>query len=266
MATKKKAPVTENNSMEILKVEQHGLVFGQNTASLIDRIHAIDTDGQKVIDDDALVDLFQGAIAAESAAFVVRGAAAFELVERAEKQGQAFTTTKGNGVSTVIQDVVRRTNVKTQTIQEDFRIYQLLSSDMTRCLREAPETLLPRELYRMATQIENVTWATPLELVDYFREQRESLTYTSDHARRDVKRVNGGMTIDEVREADAQERADVLAGNKSARLSQANAKMLTLRISKNPRNSRLYEKIINTHGSFDSWFTRRASEEFGEDE
>lgn len=258
----------ESESTMLMEINHSQLSVSKGAVTLIDRMHAIDEHGARTMSDDDVVDIFMSTVMAEAAAFVIRGAAAYELVERAAASGQRFTTTRGGGIDSVLVDIVKRTGVKRATIYEDYKIYDRHRSDMLTSLADNPDNLLPRELYRLANQVESTTWATPQDMVDYFREMRDSgFAYTSDHARRDVKRVNSGMTIDEVREADIQEREQVIeeiAASESVRVAVAKIPTLTVRLTVKDNTQRYVDRIIEHYGSFDAWFDRKTSEEFGE--
>lgn len=215
---------------------------GSGAIQLIERIQ-----GMNSVD---LMKIVEGTVNAERVTFVMRGAAAFELVKRKLREATKFSKLKGAGVDTICNELAKEIGIDGKTLYKDYRIFEEFKDRLIETLQSGPERLLPREMYAVAVGAEDTH-----EVLDYFEEQRETTGgYFTDHARRDVKRLNEGMTLDEVRELDGVERK-AKAGKTE--------KMVTLQLAATEENNFYVAQIIEKHASFSAWFTMRAKEEFG---
>jgi len=234
-------------------------------ATLVNVIHGTDKDGKKLMSDDQLKRLFGSVVETEKAAFVLRGAAAYEIVLRVQEAGKEFNTEAGNGVDTVLRGICKEVGVERQTLQEDFRIYKQFGKQLVEDLGNSPEALLAREDYRLALQVQDTTWCTPDEMLDYFREMRQStLAYGKDFARRDVKRVNGGMNIDEVRKADLKEREAALKEAESGKKKTVKERMMNIQVVVSDQMQYVVDKVQGKYGSMSSWILKMGKQEFGD--
>lgn len=226
---------------------------GQNSGAikLIERLQSMNSRD--------LMKIVEGTVNAERVTFVMRGAAAFELVKRKLREVQKFNKLKGAGIDTICNTLAKEIGIDGKTLYKDYRIFEEFGSRLIATLGDTPERILPREMYAIAVGVDKET-NDPEEVLDYFEEQREATGgYFTDHARRDIKRLNDGMTLDEVREQDGLERIQRISNAKAP-----NEKMATLQIAATKDNNWYLSQIIEKHASFSSWFTMRAKEEFGE--
>lgn len=260
------APVPADTALVQYNEQNNYIDISRSAAGLIDKIHGCDSEGNHLIGDTQLVELFKQFTSLENAAFVLRGAAAYEIVVRMESDGREFSTTAGNGVDSVLVDLTRQTGVKKTTLYEDYKIYRHFKDKMIEQLKTDPDQLMPREFYRLSLQTADVSWASPHETLEYFEEQRDTgFHYTSDHARRDVKRINDGLSVDEVKELDAEERMAAVEGRKTRSApKKVNEPLMSVQISATREMEWYISKIMDEHGSVNAWILRRAKEEFGD--
>lgn len=237
------------------------LSVSHQAATIINLIHGTDKDGNKLMPDDKLKAFFGSVVETERAAFVLRGAAASELIDRLEALGAESNQTEG--VNTALREVAKDAGVDVGTLREDSRIYKEFAEDLVELLAANPERILGREYYRLALQTGNVTWASPREVLNYFQEQLDSLTYSSSFARRDVKRINDGMTIDEVRAADLKEREAAL-GTPSRAGTTAKAKMLNIQVEQSDKMQWVISQVLKTGSNMTNWILRKGKEQFGD--
>lgn len=149
------------------------------------------------------------------------------------------------------------------TLYKDYRIFEEFGGRILEYMVAAPEKLLPREMYGVALHTNNNPGFTTLDVLDYFEEQREATGgYFIDHARRDSKKINDGMTINEVREQDMNARLELIEKRK---LREPSIKEPTTKVDvpATPESNYYMLKIIDKYASFSSWFLQKALEEFG---
>lgn len=208
-----------------------------------------------------LLKVVEGTVNAERVTFVMRGAAAFELVKRKLREVEKFTKVKGQGIDTICNTLAKEVGIDGKTLYKDYRIFEEFGDRLKALLVDTPERILPRELYAVAV-CANSELTTPAAVLDYFEEQREATGgYFTDHARRDIKRINEGLTIDEIREMDGLERIEKV-NEKKERMPDGD-KTTSLKIVASVEANYYMRQIIDKHASFSTWFLTRAKEEFG---
>lgn len=234
---------------------QHIEVGGQDSGAvkLIERLSSMNSrDLMKVV---------EGTVYAERATFVMRGAAAYELVKRKLREVEKFNTTKGAGIDSICNTLAKEVGIDGKTLYKDYRIFEEFGDRLVSTLRDTPERILPRELYAVAVCADPLL-SSPTEVLDYFEEQREVTGgYFTDHARRDIKRVNEGIPLEEIRDLDGIERINKINEKKDRALPAE--RTTNIKILASPENNWLISQIIEKHASFSAWFALRGKEEFG---
>ena len=240
------------------------LSVSAKAVNIIGNIHGVDSEGKSLMNDDQLKQFFGSVVEVEKASFVLRGAAAWELVTRVQEAGKDFNTTAGNGVDTVLKDICNELRVERSTLQEDYRIYAQFREELTENLATNPDALMSREYYRLALQTQNVTWADPKETLDYFKDQVNSQSYSTNLARRDVKRVNGGMSIEEVRKADLQEREEAANSGEKEKTKTAKERMMNIQVVASDQMQWIIDCVRKKGGSMSNWILAKGKAEFGQ--
>lgn len=227
--------------------------------SAIDVIRAIpDMSSQK------LHKLFVTTLEAERAMFVIRGAAAYEMYVRAVDQGKEFTKTKGNGVDAMITEIAKEAGIDSKTLYKDFKIFELFGDELVEKLATAPESILPREFYAIAAQTSATAKEEPTAVLEYFNTQREVTGgYFTDHARRDIKRFNEGMSVEDCEKLDAEERIEAVSKKKEKKESLPKEQMVNLPILASQTNIKYSKAILSKYGTFSLWFDKKCRDEFG---
>lgn len=216
------------------------------------------------LNDKQLRSLFQNTVDAERAMFVVRGAAAHEIYKRAVADGQKFDKTKGNGIDTLINEVAKEVGIDGKTLYSDFKVFDEFGGYLIEQLTTAPDTIMPREYYVLATKVSRQAQELPMNVLEYFQEQRESTGgYFTDQARRDTKLFNEGKTVEQVKKLDAETRIEAVSGTKTKAAKLPKEHYATIKIVATKQNVDWYRQIIDTYGSFEEWFKRKCKEEFG---
>jgi hypothetical protein len=206
--------------------------------------------------------VFTTAMDAERTMFVIRGAAAHELVSRQVKK---FTKEKGQGIDTLMRELAKDTGVDGRTLYKDYLIFEEFGAFLTNLLATNHERIMPREYYALAVNVSVSVPITPMDVAEYFEEKRQATGgYFTDHARRDIKQLNQGASIEEVSTADSVERMDAVNNPKERKQAVAQEKMIPLKVVASPQMFWLIERIVETHGSVGNYLTRRGTEEFGE--
>jgi hypothetical protein len=225
----------------------------------------------KMIDDD-LKRVFTSTNEARRLLFVVNGAASYEIYKRALSRGEEFTTKKGRGVSELFRDLSMQSGLDITTLRDDFRIWDEFGVVLLDYISNYPERILPREFWLLAVKTPN-----PQSTLQYFEEQRDSVTYYVSHARRDAKKLTAGKTIEQVLREDLEERAEaIIEMSAAAASSQLEAKpmhgedsparrdrVVTVGLPETEETAFYIRQIIDKYGSFSGWFLTRAKEEFG---
>lgn len=228
--------------------------------------------------DEELKQVFTSVNEARRLMFVINGATSYEIYKRASERGETFTTKKGMGISELFRDLSMSSGLDISTLRDDFRIWDEFNVVILDYLANIPERILPREFWLLAVKAPN-----PQATLKYFESQRDSLSYYVQHARRDTKKLNQGMSLDQVLKEDIEERAEYLAGlgsEQSSVLTPANAdstdtdttdttaskspKLVTVGLPETPETLYYVRQIIEKYGSFSGWFSIRSKEEFGE--
>lgn len=198
-----------------------------------------------------LVGLFRSTMTVESAAFVLRGACASEILNRVENSMADSTDAQ---VSALLIDLTRQTGVTTATLREDKRIFDTFSDHLLDSVLNQPERLLPREMYRSALKVEQTTWVTPHQLVDFFEEMRDTgMVFTAKHAAISAKEVVEGADIEDLKKIDA-DRRKVAINSPVAELPPARIPTTSLKISATPQNKARVEAILSIYDTFEDWF------------
>lgn len=220
------------------------------------------------LDDLALVEMFRNTVGAEKAMFVIRGATAHEIIKRAEDAGKKFGKTNGGGIDSVINEIAKDVGIDGKTLYADYKVFEEFGGYLTEQLTTAPEAIMPREYYVLAIKT-GMSQELPMSILEYFEERRLSTNgYFTDHARRDVKLLNEGKTIEQVMEMDATNRAEIVADkNKKAPAKTGSSapieKTLSVSLPDNAQVKSWYKQILAKYGTFESWYTRKCTEEFG---
>jgi len=235
-----------------------GLSIGESVGKLVASLSEMS--------DEQLKQMFASALDSERALFVVRGAIAHELYRRATADGQEFDKSKGGGVNALIAEIAKDVGVDAKTLYTDFKVFEEFGGLLLEQLTTAPEALLPREYYVLATKTTRQAQELPMSVLEYFTEQRESTGgYFTDHARRDTKLFNEGRTVDEVKKLDAAERKAHIAGKgKDKAPAQAKESFVTVNLVNNPQNLDWFKLVVEKYGTFSEFFTRKCREEFGD--
>ena len=220
----------------------------------------------KDMSDEQLVNMFSSVTTVEQSAFVLRGAAAYELVERAKAAGAEIQARQaGKGVDSLLDAIAKQVGVKKATLYDDWRIFSEFGESLVEALAVAPDTILPREYYSLALKTSQVTWVSPLSMVKYFSDRREAgFAYYTDHARRDVKLVNDGFGVPELIANDNAERQAAIDGKKEPAKKKVNEKFVAVQLLASHANDWYLTQVLKKHGSFTAWFTNKCKEEFGD--
>jgi hypothetical protein len=252
---------TTSKDKALFKAANATLARQQAAGAALDMIEALPN-----FNDEQVRDLYLKSHEAGKVVFLVNGAIAYEIYKRVSST-KRFLNRKGQGVKNVFNELATEIGVDVNTLYQDFRIFDAFGDYLIGLLAEdKPELLLPREFYAIAVK----TGDKAQDTLTYFEEQRQSVGYTILHARRDAQKINSGKTIAQVAKEDKAERkaavdnppASANDGKDAAELIQGT---LHLAVTKTPDNSRYLNLIIDTHGSFEKWFTTRCQEEFGDE-
>jgi hypothetical protein len=259
------APKPQGEDFALVNYNAKGTALSISTkaATLVNQIHGRDKDGNPLMGQEDLIRLFGSVVETEKAAFVLRGAAAYEVVVRAEAAGADGTTPDGTHVSQLLSDVAKQVGVDKPTLMEDYRIYKEFGAELVEQLGNAPEALLGREYYRLALQTASSTWTTPKEVVEMFNNQRDAVTYSTSFARRDVKRINDGMSIDEVIAADKKEREATAGAVPSRAGTTVKAKMMNIQVEVSDQMNFIISKVNSSGSNMSNWILRKGKEQFG---
>jgi hypothetical protein len=224
--------------------------------------------------DEKLKDIFTSAAEARRLLFVINGAASHEIYKRASERGETFTTKKGQGISELFRDLSLSSGLDLATLRDDFRIWDEFEVILLDYLANFPERILPREFWLLA-----VKTPAPQTTLQYFEMQRDSVSYYVQHARRDTKKFNQGLGVDQILREDLEERAQAMADMAAAKAEGApepvssgekaeaevrKEKLVSVGLPENTETLYYVRQIIEKYGSFSGWFLIRAKEEFGD--
>lgn len=250
----------KGEALQLFKKAQTALVAAAHSDKLVAMI-----EGLSSMNDQQVRDLLLQSQTVQKVNFVGNGAIAYEIFKRVSRD-KKFMNQKGQGANSVFAEIATEIGVAPKTLYSDFRIFDAFGDYLIGLLADNPELLLPREFYSAA-----VKTANPVETLNYFEEKRLESGYTTIHAHRDIVKLNANSSIEQVNKEDLAERKAVAsgkakpsadAGKTPDELIQA---VLRLQITKTPEHESYLASIVESYGSFEAWFVRRAKEEFGGD-
>ncbi len=254
-------PLPDSFALVTYDNKNHAMQAGGMNSGALDFIRSLSKQTY-----EQLLGTFTTAINSERVMFVVRGATAHELYVRAcSKEKREFSNKLGGGIDTFMKEISKEVGVDAKTLYKDFQIFDVFGETLMEYLADSPDRILPREFYALACNTsENVT-TSKMETLEYFEMKREQTdSYFTDHARRDIKLINQGVSIMEVSEDDNKARAEALAGVKKTNQTKTKDKYVSVNIVANHENDWLLREVIKKYGSVSTFFTKRAKEEFGD--
>lgn len=213
--------------------------------------------------DENLINFYASVVSTDKTMFVVRGATAQELFNRATAGDNGFFNgVKDQGKNVIIKEIAKEIGAEYSTLVEDIQVMDELGAALLETLQTSPEALLPREYYVLASRTD-----VPNKTLGYFEDQRSSLSYTTGDARRDTKKLRNGATIATVKKEDAAERKlslDAKAKAPKGKKGEKAPRPLHVQLEGTYANQYFLRKVVEKYGNLNAFFVKRCTEEFGE--
>jgi hypothetical protein len=220
-------------------------------------------------DDDELVNMLRGLSMTETAIWVVLGAATFEIIERAQKEGFRQQRVAGGGLNAFVNDVARETGVDWNTLWQNYKIYSEFRVELRDLLEKSPEQILPKEFYKQALRA-----PVPAHALNYFVEKRAALSgsYNMLHAKRDADKAIDGKKFKQIDSEDIKERNEAVkakANTKKAKetlkasTKEAKVEMIPLQLHPTDDNVWRIQQIVEKYTTFEQFFIKACDEMVG---
>lgn len=212
------------------------------------------------LSDDQLMHVLEGTFHAERVAFVLRGAAAYQMIGRVSNR-------KDNklGIDGICNQMAKEFSVDGKTLYRDYKIFEVHATYLLELLMQRPEQILPREFFAESVKLESGLRISPQDVIHYYEERRDSTGgYFVSHARRDREKFNQGMSIKDVRHEDTLERMEAINREKRKEPSIIKEKLLTIQVVASHKGQWFMHQILDNYESFSEWFYTRGAEEFGD--